>query len=509
MNTPDPVITQAQELLKNGQAARVVDMLAPACDAGSATAIQFYYYGIGLAESGRLGEAIAAFRSAAGLAPENIAMLTNLGRAYVASGSHAQAVEPLNKALSLNPSHRPAQLFLLNAYISLEEAEKAEVLCDTLLAATPFDNEVLMQFGMVRKLQKRYDEAMQIYDQLLAVSPDSVPVIINKGLLLQSMKRIPDAIEQFDRAVSLSPEMAAAWRILAIARLACADLNGAIDAFDRAFSLAPSDTATGIQLAKALRHAGRLEESEEACRKVLVTEPDNAEAKFFQDAFSKQSNKQKLDRIPAEVSKQIYSGKSQQGSLGSGFDTSLQNSLEYKAPTVLDDAVRAALDGRENIDVLELGCGSGLCGSKFADISDRLIGTDISPGMLEGARQKDVYTELYEADLIDALDNYEDEIDLVIAMDVLCFFGDLTDIFQRTRRALHDDGLFGFSVVKPKSDASWELQEYGHFVHSTEHIRNVAVSTGCTELFIDELPLRKEMNEDQYGYVCVFRKSQK
>ena len=126
--------------------------------------------------------------------------------------------------------------------------------------------------------------------------------------------------------------------------------------------------------------------------------------------------------------------------------------------------------------------------------------------MLESAKDKQAYTELYEADLVDALDRYHASMDLIIAMDVLCYFGDLTDIFNRCYRALRETGIFAFSVVKPKTDAVWELQVQGHFVHSLEHLQQVAKKTGFKQIFAKELPLRHELNEDQHGYVCLYKK---
>jgi predicted TPR repeat methyltransferase len=126
--------------------------------------------------------------------------------------------------------------------------------------------------------------------------------------------------------------------------------------------------------------------------------------------------------------------------------------------------------------------------------------------MLKSAKDKNAYTELYEADLIDALDNYAGSIDLIIAMDVLCYFGNLTDIFNRCHKALANNGIFAFSVVKPKTDAVWELQVQGHFVHSLEHLQQVANDTGFKQIFSEELALRRELDEDQYGYVCLYQK---
>ena len=43
---------------------------------------------------------------------------------------------------------------------------------------------------------------------------------------------------------------------------------------------------------------------------------------------------------------------------------------------------------------LDLGCGTGLSGEPFKGLSRRLVGVDVSSGMLEQAKRKDIYSVL-------------------------------------------------------------------------------------------------------------------
>lgn len=506
---PDPVIVQVRELLSQGKAMVAVARLETVCNSTNTNPEHWFLYGAAQAEAGQFIGAAEAFERTIKILPSHLAALTNLGRVYNSLKNHQQAIAPLKQALTLNPSYHPAAIQLVTAFIALQKLEEAEKISSMLHKAEPLNVESLLLLGMIRKFQNKYDDAIIYYDKALSIQPDAISVLINKGLVLQAMGKVDDAIKLFQTVTKQAPTLAQIWHILAMAWLAKADLKQAIPCFEKAFELNPIDVELGVQLAKAYRHVGRTSECETVCKKVLETDPDNAEALFFQNAYSKQASHETLDRIPAEVTRQMYKGKSEMpSSLGKSFNDSLTTTLEYKAPEVLNMAVRDQFGTvSKKIDVLELGCGSGLCGSKFSDIANLLIGTDISPDMLAGAKEKNAYSELYDADLIDALDNYESTFDLIIAMDVLCFFGDLTDIFNRCKRALKEHGIFGFSVVKPKSDAVFELQTYGHFVHSLVHLEQVAESTGFKQVFVEELPLRREMNEDQYGYVCLYQRT--
>lgn len=47
-----------------------------------------------------------------------------------------------------------------------------------------------------------------------------------------------------------------------------------------------------------------------------------------------------------------------------------------------------------SLDILDLGCGTGLIGSWFKDYARTLVGVDVSPTMLDMATKKGCYQEL-------------------------------------------------------------------------------------------------------------------
>lgn len=48
----------------------------------------------------------------------------------------------------------------------------------------------------------------------------------------------------------------------------------------------------------------------------------------------------------------------------------------------------------QSLDILDLGCGTGLIGSWFKDYARKLVGVDVSPTMLDMATKKGCYHEL-------------------------------------------------------------------------------------------------------------------
>ena len=90
------------------------------------------------------------------------------------------------------------------------------------------------------------------------------------------------------------------------------------------------------------------------------------------------------------------------------FDAHLTGELRYGIPGELFKALTDATEieggaGRYGT-VVDAGCGTGLSGEPFRPICRHLVGVDISAGMLDEARKKDIYDELLNMDLVAGLD---------------------------------------------------------------------------------------------------------
>src|SRR5262249_34468402 len=82
------------------------------------------------------------------------------------------------------------------------------------------------------------------------------------------------------------------------------------------------------------------------------------------------------------------------------YDRRMLEELGYQAPAILR-ALFAMLKGSEarNLAILDLGCGTGLSGAAFKGLAARLDGVDLSPNMIEAAKERGIYDRLEVADL--------------------------------------------------------------------------------------------------------------
>ena len=112
-------------------------------------------------------------------------------------------------------------------------------------------------------------------------------------------------------------------------------------------------------------------------------------------------------------------------SFAASFDAKLAR-LSYRAPALVAAMLEdSGLAPTKSLDVLDAGCGTGLCGPLVAPYARRLVGVDLSAGMLTRAKEKNVYDELYKVELTEYLRDQREAFDVIVSADTLVYFGDL------------------------------------------------------------------------------------
>jgi predicted TPR repeat methyltransferase len=83
----------------------------------------------------------------------------------------------------------------------------------------------------------------------------------------------------------------------------------------------------------------------------------------------------------------------------------------------------------------------------LTDLTDSpLVGVDVSNAMLAHASAKQLYAELHQADVLDFLRDDARSWPLILASDMLCYFGGLEDLFALVHARLSANGRFMFSI---------------------------------------------------------------
>jgi predicted TPR repeat methyltransferase len=206
------------------------------------------------------------------------------------------------------------------------------------------------------------------------------------------------------------------------------------------------------------------------------------------------------ETAPAEFVVELFD------SYANRFDEHLVKELEYRTPEYLNRVLRSALgENARSLHIIDLGCGTGLCGPLLRDIAASMVGVDLSPKMIEKAEQRGVYDRLVVGDITAELESTQAAYDLIVSADVFIYIGNLAPVFAASGKALKPGGLFAFSVEAGEEGAQYVLRTSGRYAHSMDYVRSLAAGVGLTEVSVEDVVLRKEKGLPMAGHIFLFR----
>src|SRR6185295_18442801 len=96
--------------------------------------------------------------------------------------------------------------------------------------------------------------------------------------------------------------------------------------------------------------------------------------------------------------------------------------------------------------------------------ADELTGVDLSPEMIAVARSRNFYDRLEVAEATEWLDSGGEKFDLIVACEVLVYFGDLHGVTRSVARRLIGGGAFVFTVER-SDQPGYHLTDTGRYTH--------------------------------------------
>lgn len=507
---------------RNGVAA---EWLARAAEREPSEAVYQFDLGAVRLALGETGGAVAAYRAAVALEPGWAAAHAGLGMALGrvdGAAAHGEAVAALQRAAELGSTdsevHRRLALALRAAGQAGEAAaaaRRAVVLRMDAAAGHRTLGDILNDVG-------DWDGAAQAFGMAVALEPDDADGRRGLGAALAAAGNFVDGEANLREAIRARPDDAAGHHALGDALYQQKKWAEAADTFREAIRCRPDFAKARLDLANVLEKQGLNDEAAAVYRAMLRDRPGAAEVEFHLAALgaatapppppaagngdgAPAAAAERLAAAPAAYITSVFD------SFAPFFDQHLTGRLRYRGPDLLLTAVSAAAPPGHRPDVLDLGCGTGLCGKAFRPLAATLTGVDLSPGMIERARETGAYDRLIVADLIMALQDHTaagDRFDLALAADVLIYFGDLRPLFTAIAAALRPGGLFAFTV-EAGDDAGhpqgYRLHATRRYTHSKAYLRDVAAAAGFAEVSLAPATLRIEREQDVGGYVVVLR----
>lgn len=275
------------------------------------------------------------------------------------------------------------------------------------------------------------------------------------------------------------------------------DHVAAADLFRQAVELAPNWAAGWLELGEELQILGRVEDALAAFAQAAQFDADGTlGAALHRDALAGITP----DTLPSAYVAALFDGYADR------FDRHLIGSLEYRAPQLLVDALDQLRPNTRFHHALDLGCGTGLAGEAIRDRVEHLSGVDLSAEMVAHPRIARRYDEVDVGDLVDWLRaRGAATVDLVLAADVLVYFGNLAPLFGAVARVLAPLGLFAFTVQALQS-GTYHFGKELRYSHAPDYLREQATSVGLAVALIVPAATRRNEGRDVPGLLAVLER---
>jgi predicted TPR repeat methyltransferase len=391
---------------------------------------------------------------------------------------------------------------ILSAAIAAHQAgrlKEAAAGYQRVLRRRPKDPDALHFCGLLRFHQGEGVKAVELIMRSLSHAPGNPHAWNNLGNILSVQDKTTEAKEAYRRVTLLAPAMAEAWYNLGI----CLRDEGAFDAaaehFRTAIDRQPTFLRAYESLGRLLYRLGQFQQAAEIYQRWLHLEPDNPVARHMAAATSGSNAPERADdRYVANLFDRY----------AHAFDRNLQG-LGYRAPELVASALGQYINSPAagSLDVLDAGCGTGLCGPLLRPFCRRLVGVDLSSGMIDYARERGGYDELVVAELCAFMRSRSGQFDAVVSADTLVYFGALEEACLTAHQALRAGGLFVFTVeaLLSEGDEPHKLQVHGRYTHRESYVREVLEANGFEILESRRETLRMERLQEVIGYLVVAR----
>jgi predicted TPR repeat methyltransferase len=451
--------------------------------------------GLVLHRLARPAEALASCEQAISLSPGMSDAHVNRGNALSALGRRDAALAAYDQALALNPDRAEAHLGRGNVLCDESRHDEALAAYDRALALRQGLAEARLGRGNLLCRMKRFDEALADYDKALALDPALAGAELGRGNALRERKRHEEALRAYDAALTLKPDLAEAHLGSGDAFYEIKRYREALAAFDRAIALKTGLANAWLGRGDALRVMGQGADAIAAYQQALAL-GGNADMIHYS-----------LAALGAEPSPALSPQNFVVGLFdmyAETFDRDLVDKLNYQSPRLLAQLIAKTVPADARLDILDIGCGTGLMGEGLRSLKRTLTGVDLSPNMLEQARRRGIYDRLIESDIAAFLDMQTDQFDLTVSTDVFIYIGDLAGIFAGVRRALRRDGLFCFSV-EAADDGNFVLRQTLRYAHSLAYLTKLADQNSLVVVAVEPHAVRREAHGSVAGYNVVMR----
>lgn len=476
----------------------------------------------------QFNKAIEHYQHALKLSPHYAQAHHNLATVYALENHYSKALHHYHLALQAAPDFSQAHFNLGLLFLQNKELEAAKIQFNNVLTLCQDYWEAYFYLGLLNLEKNLLEEAAQAFLTVLRYDNEHVESLTNLGVIALKQEKGQVAINYFTQALAINSNHLEARNNLAstfihydrfenalthytillehepenieylynagVAQMILGHLNEAILHFNNVLEQAPQHFAALNNLAAIYIRLEEKEKAKQLLREALAIAPGDPVSQHMLHALSQ-------DELEPPTCPEYAINLFNNYALY--YDTHLQDTLCYTLPQQLGRVLHQ-LNITYRDKVLDLGCGTGLCGNMLREITTSLTGVDISSKMLDRAREKNIYDELVESEALCFLKKKPQLYSLILAADILPYFGKLDSLFEEVKKHLFLEGYFIFTI-EMSNDSSWTLQPSARFSHHPNYIRRLAAEYRLQLLIEEKVIARQQHNAPWPEIIFAFK----
>jgi predicted TPR repeat methyltransferase/Tfp pilus assembly protein PilF len=413
------------------------------------------------------------------------------------SGKLPEAAERLQSTAKSAPGDPRVYLAGMRLAEAAGEPKRAEDAARRAMRLTPEWPVAVTELALFLARHNQFPEALALAEKAIALDGDSPDVLDRVIQIAQRAQAHELALQWMARAITVAPHTLVLRLHFAHTLRATGRYDEAIKTYDALLGAVPNEPQALLGRTQALLAMDRKAEAAIDAAALLALDGSNAEYRFWHDL----ARGEPPARLPIGMVRDLYEN------MAHTYDQHIVARLKYKLPREVARKIDE-LYPDHSLNVLDLGCGTGLLGVCMGRINGAMVGVEISPKMIEQAARHGVYDRFHNVDLLDALRETPASLyDVIAALDVFIYVGDLTAAIPNAYRVLRGGGHFIFSCETATEDeADLVLRSSQRYAHKASHIEQLCRAAGFGEVALEPMQLRYENMEPVQGFLVTARK---
>lgn len=164
-----------------------------------------HYLGLIAQQTGHPGQAVELLQRSISLDPHDPRAYNHLGQVLIALNRTAEAIRCFESAVAVDPAHTDSLDSLANALKARGELERAIALYRRVVELDPQAVSSLYNLANALRDKQEYAEARRLLERVIGIEPDHFRAHHNLAVLLEEMGRFEEAVDRYRAVLRVQP----------------------------------------------------------------------------------------------------------------------------------------------------------------------------------------------------------------------------------------------------------------------------------------------------------------